>query len=556
MSIPRVFAPVKPQDFTMRAVTVNKKFLLQKSDLYSGSQANTGSGYKIWNAIFTNDKLRLGTERTYPTNSFDGTYQHIVWKSIDTQFYRYPYDSAYTLEHSNKRFSKKFLNYSASIFSMPYLDFGEGIKPGSFELTTSQFTLTDDRNGNLYDVSLNTSSYSNRSDIVGYWGFNELFKKGKEIPHTFEYSTYEYDSYNFQPDEPSTIYNLRVEPGVPLNNTSSGISAYFDNSYVLTHNRPEFNFSKQDDFTISFWVKYLTGSTYPVSTLISKNGIIREQVYGTLDKINQNDIVIPTLHTSTSIEYKPTDVYPYRFDIVSGSNIIRFSRSDGRNSIILSGSSNLNDSRWHHIATVKTGSNIILYQDSVPVMSSSRDVTYQPLNKHSLMFGSDSFTGVNYFKGYLDEIRIYNKGLAANTIQSLSNSSSLAMYQSSVVGNVFYKSGQVVFTSFDQKYNQFNDNNWTIRYRGTHTIYEWECLVRIKKGDFNLSLNPTYLKAPNTDLIRDDATGSLSEGGLYPYFHTIGLYNDAAELVAIGKVNQPIQVRDDVDLNVSIKWHT
>lgn len=556
MAIPKVFAPVKPQDFNMRPVTVHKKFVIQRSELYSGSVALTGSGYRLWDAIFTNDRMRLGTPKTYPTNSFDGTYQHIIWKSLDVQFYRFPYDSPHTLEHSNKRLTKKFLNYSASVISMPYLDFGESIKPGSFEMTASGFNLVDDKNGNLYDVSLNTGSYSDRHNLVGYWGFNELFRKGKEIPQTFEYSNYQFDSYTFQPDETSKIFNLTVQPGVLLNNTSSGISAYFNNSYVLTHHRPEFNFSKEDDFTISFWVKYETGSSYPTSTIISKNGIIREQVYGILDKINQNDIVVPTLHTSTSIEYKPTDVYPYRFEIISGSNNIRFSRSDGKNSVVLSGSSNLNDNRWHHIATVKTGSNLVLYQDSIPVMSSSRDVNYHPLNSYSLVFGSDSFTGTNYFKGYLDEIRIYDKGLTPSTVQTLSNSSSLAMYQSSVVGNVFYRSGQVVISSFDSKYNLFNQQPWTIKYRGTHTIYEWECLVRIKKGDFNLSLNPSYLKAPNTDLIKDDATGSLADGGMYPYFHTIGLYNDKAELVAIGKVNQPIQMRDDVDLNVSIKWHT
>ena len=39
-----------------------------------------------------------------------------------------------------------------------------------------------------------------------------------------------------------------------------------------------------------------------------------------------------------------------------------------------------------------------------------------------------------------------------------------------------------------------------------------------------------------------------------PYITTIGLYNDKSQLLAIGKLSQPIQKRDDIDMNFIVRW--
>lgn len=553
MAIPKTFHKILPQDFTMRSLPVHKKFVIQRSDLYSGSQAQTGSGYRIWEGLYIGEKLKIGSS-TYPTNSFDGTYKHIVWKSIDTQFYRFPNDPQATLEHSNKRFTYKHLDPTASILAIPYMDFGESIKPGSVEITASGFTLTDDKNGNLYDVSLSTGSYSDRRDLVGYWGFNNDFRKCKNIPHTFEKTKMNYESGIFDPEEGSVSHNIKLQTGVPLSLTSSGMCANFNgNGYVYTPNRNEFNFTKDDDFTISFWLNYEPGSD--IATIISKNTVITEQVYGNLDKYNQNDLIQKTYHVSSSTSRKVTDVYPYRFEVSVLTNKVEFKRSDGTKTVHLSGSLDLDGAGWHHYATVKSGSNLYLYQDGTIVQSGS-EVNYNPHNKHDLLFGSDCLNFSNSYYGSLDEIRIYNKGLSTATITTLADSSSMGMYQTSIVGNAFYKSGNIVVSSLNPKYNQlFSDSGWTVKYRGTHTIFNYEILCRIKKGDFNLTLNPTARQGPFTDLIIDHMTGSLAQGALFPYFTTIGYFNDARELLAVAKLNQAIQSRDDVDINIIASFH-
>lgn len=152
MAVPRVFHPVKKQDFTIRTTTVHKKFVVDQN-----SFATTESGYFKWEGYYIGEKLKIGS-RTYPTNSIDGTYKHIIWKSIDSQYYRFPYDKCATLEHSNPRFTKKYLNITASILRLPYLDYGLSIKPGSVEITNSYFgvNLIDNQYGKLCEVSLDT----------------------------------------------------------------------------------------------------------------------------------------------------------------------------------------------------------------------------------------------------------------------------------------------------------------------------------------------------------------------------------------------------------------
>lgn len=526
--------------------------MIQRSDLYNGSEPQTGSGYKIWEGLYLGEHIKISSSN-YPTNSFDGSLKHLIWRSIDRNFYKFPFDPIATLEHTNRRYCSKFLNYSASIFAIPYLDMGEKVKVGSLQITSSNFNLTDDQNGNIYDVSLNTGSYSNKYNLVGYWGFNDELRKCKNIPHTFEKTKINFHSSVFEP-EGSIAKNISLVAGVPLNNTGSGLSCYFYNSVILTENRNEFNFTKDDDFTISFWLKYEPNGSDAINTIISKNTLITEQTYGLLDHYNQNDQIEKVYHVSSSTAYKPIDIYPYRFEVNTSTGLLTFRRSDGTNSCNLSGSIDLDDGKWHHYATVKSGSNLYLYQDGTIVQSGS-EVKYNPHNNYNILFGNDGLESTNSFLGNLDEIRFYNKGLSTSTIQTLCDSSSLGMYQSSIVGNIFYRSGNVVISSLDPKYNKVFERDFTLKYEGTHRIYEYETLVRIPKGSFNLTYNPTARKGPFTDLLIDEMSGSLETGGLYPYFHTVGLYNSNNELLAVGKLNQPIMSRPDVDINIIVQWH-
>jgi len=558
MALPKVYHPIKKQDFTLRPITVHKEYVIQKSvDLYSGTTPITGSGYKLWEARYLGEKLKLSSSTYYPTNSWDGTYQNIIWNQIDAQYYRYPYDRFATLEHSNPRFTYKFLNYSASVISVPEMDFGEMIKPGSVEVTCSELAinLKDDGNGNLYDVSIYlTSSFADSKNIVAYLGFNEAFR-GLKLPGSDVYwisgnKPISYTSKVFDVDKPCIAKNIKLHERYDFSAGSPcGLFGIFSSSSVMIPNRNEFNFTKNDDFTISFWIYFV--DTDSTCSIITKRGTVMQQTLGPSNKINSNDMVVQDYIFSASYVDKPIDVYPYDFQLYDYTKI-RFKRSDGINSVTLDLIPD-NDA-WNHIALVKTGSQYQFYHNGVLSTSASNYNLGHCNNDYSIMIGALNQSFRQPFSGFLDEIRFYNKGLSQSNIQTLSYIPDQSAYQTNVVGNVFYRSGKIVFGGINTEYSKIIDNEFILKFKGTHTIYQYETLVRIPKGSFNLSQNPTMLQNPYTDLIINDATGSLEDGALFPYATQVGLYNDKGEMMAVAKLSQPLQMRDDVDISILIKF--
>jgi hypothetical protein len=90
------------------------------------------------------------------------------------------------------------------------------------------------------------------------------------------------------------------------------------------------------------------------------------------------------------------------------------------------------------------------------------------------------------------KIRFYSKAVTSTEVsQSLSNNTNLLAYQTTKIGNIFYKRGEVVVTTPVKKYHELlNLGNWTLNYKNRYTIYEYETLVRIKKGMYNKTMNP------------------------------------------------------------------
>lgn len=574
MSIPRVLHPVRPQDFTITPITVSKRYVVQRSDLFDGSTPNTGSGYKIWTAVHYPEPIKLGI-REYPTNSFDGTYQHVVWASLDARYYRNAHDPYATFEHANSRYTYKFLNYSASALVVPQHDFGLGILPGSVEITSSLgFNLTDDKNGNLYDPSINTGSFADPRYLVAHWDIHDKFRGQKKLNDDYsdtnfiDYDEVYYKSHVFGVDRPSInknvayslLYTHTAQTASQINgsNVCMAYNLYTSSTYTLTDHRPEFNFP-DGDFTISFWswLPDAQPGNGNYLSVITKNGTVLKDTFGS-GVVHKSDIDIQSNSVySQSYFNESTNVYPYDISLINfGAHYGRllFRRSDGINTFAISSSTFPTDITRHY-AIVKSGSMVTMYIDGITRASGS-DNTGRCYNQHALMFGSRDTVGTNGCKGSLSDVRFYNRAFPLSTILTLATGSNMSMKQTAVAGNVFYKSGHIVVGSHDPKYNRIFDNEFTLKFRNKHTIYQWETLVRIPKGDFNLTQNPTALQHPYTDLLLNDFTGSNPNSDLYPYATTIGLHDDNKELLAVCKLSQPIKMRDDVDINILCRFDT
>ena len=52
----------------------------------------------------------------------------------------------------------------------------------------------------------------------------------------------------------------------------------------------------------------------------------------------------------------------------------------------------------------------------------------------------------------------------------------------------------------------------------------------------------------------EDIAGFATGSNFKPYITTIGLYDEHSRMLAVGKMAQPIQKTDDVDMNFIVRW--
>ena len=80
------------------------------------------------------------------------------------------------------------------------------------------------------------------------------------------------------------------------------------------------------------------------------------------------------------------------------------------------------------------------------------------------------------------------------------------------------------------------------------TTHELGVVANVDAGDFNMSMNLTL-----TDDSDVNYKNFVTSSAFAPYITTIGLYDDAGQLLAIGKLAQPIRKRIDVDMNFLVR---
>mgnify|MGYP003114834130 FL=1 len=173
-------------------------------------------------------------------------------------------------------------------------------------------------------------------------------------------------------------------------------------------------------------------------------------------------------------------------------------------------------------------------------------------------------------------------------------SASVVGYDSSsvVLGNVFYKQGMIVMTSTGSKYlNAFTgdmSNGYTLSYRSTHTIYQHEYRVISPAGKHNSTVNPSATLGRSGSFSvgvgktgdytffppGDNPSGGFNSTGSFksfyeatqhyenfvthsefrPYITTIGLYNDAGELLVVGRTSRPIKNDDKMAMSFVVRF--
>jgi len=156
-------------------------------------------------------------------------------------------------------------------------------------------------------------------------------------------------------------------------------------------------------------------------------------------------------------------------------------------------------------------------------------------------FVSASFVSGGFIERFeTDGTTIYDDG--EGVLRDLNN-------DNAKVGDIIYTHGHAILTdkaTIDELNRQLI---FSLAFRSSYTMFAHSYRCRVNESQLNYSQNPS-IKSGSNGYLYDFATGS----NFQPYVTTVGLYNGANELVAIGKLGQPIPKTRYVDTTFVINF--
>jgi len=503
------------------------------------------------------------------------------------------YDKNYYDSFCTRTEMEKTMDIQMSVIQIPQALYGEGIKPGTVKLThrfesgslsqskaygddDGSMIITDDGNGNLV---------CNRV---------RPFLSGSVMALTFEDILYE-DTYKKEIDTHNLAYyntivthqSCSFSNGVKndVQTYASGhfasfgcIGCYFDkpNSALRISNRFDKQFSLTNDYTFSF--NFRIDIVPPVgeeTPILSK---IEHEEGSELKLERRSGKWVRSKRASN--RYPLLLTYGYDYDALKP--YIRLSCSDGTQVYTDVTTNTFFVESSIHLCVVKTNTTISLVMNGrerasieVPDLSIS--------NEADIIFGAYDDKEVQG-KFSIDDVILFDRALSFtgnSEISQLFPSMRTNPANRRTVGSVFYEHGLIVinspspyFSSTDNldngeasslihmmnpllsstPINDFTPNYedgevYQIEFCSTLTLYEREIVCKINPDEFNYSQNPTLV-----DKNGDRKTSLTHMNEFMPYMTTIGLYNDKGQLLAIGKLGRPIKKRDDILLNVCVRF--
>ena len=120
----------------------------------------------------------------------------------------------------------------------------------------------------------------------------------------------------------------------------------------------------------------------------------------------------------------------------------------------------------------------------------------------------------------------------------------------SIVGNIIYQHGIITITNEDNiaplppyYFSTRINTNVTCSFSSSLKIFETQYKATISEFEYNFSQNPSIISGSTDGSVYDFTTGSFFQ----PYVTTVGLYNEAQELLAVGKLSQPYPLSRTTD---------
>ena len=146
------------------------------------------------------------------------------------------------------------------------------------------------------------------------------------------------------------------------------------------------------------------------------------------------------------------------------------------------------------------------------------------------------------------------------------------------VGNIIYSHGIIILTSGSHGFNwgdlantisssvSTNLPNASISFESSINVYENQYKCTMGEDEFNFTLNPSNLIGSNISYsgsalsgytgTSETVFGYTTASYFAPYVTTVGLYNNMQELIAVGKLSQPLQPSRNTDTTILVNFDT
>jgi hypothetical protein len=135
----------------------------------------------------------------------------------------------------------------------------------------------------------------------------------------------------------------------------------------------------------------------------------------------------------------------------------------------------------------------------------------------------------------------YPHGLAIITSNSSPGSSNL--YGSAIFGYSLYGN----FTDEQVIKNFVTSSNVTCSFSSSLTIYETQYKCTLNENEFNFSQNPSIISGSE-----GEPYGYVTSSYFSPYVTTVGLYDEDQNLLAVGKLSQPLPTSATTDTTILV----
>lgn len=489
------------------------------------------------------------------TENYTGRRTEIVWYSANKLLSKdssNPFATYGNLSNKEIELSDRLL-----AFSIPAPKTGEGIKPGTFELKYTvvdnydyPIHLKDDGKGNLIDMDL-PNPISNEELYVS---FDYLCKEKNWLTPSHIIG----NDPEVSEQEDLLKLNLGIQNSLQIKYRSKNQSIS-----VSAENLQVFNEVHSNQL-----FAYMSGSSMNISNF--DNSIFnRSSVYSVGMELHPYSSSVKNILFDKQSVKSGIDNFSSQtpLSIYSTGSMLFAEISDGSNTCTCSCSLSIGD--YSFILAVKSGNSLFLIKNGT--LQSSVDISSlgNTNNDNDIVIGKDYVGGIN-------NLIILSKEPSVDEIQKLhSLQDDSLLDNTNIAGYVLYEQGLVYITNcrkfkylqaFYPSYNGEGSfypiykglpntgagslQDFYIHWASTVTLYEHEYTCKLDEGEFNLTMNPSA----RVDFTSDVPSDIMKNENFYPYITTVGLYNDSGQLLAIGKLSSPIKKRNDVDLNIIVRF--